>query len=391
MSWSIQCENGCVPAEAIFNPCCAASFASSVRRLTTCCRASRASLQISVASSTIDWCNSGLTRFSKTNLPSARICWMCERRSRVSGSIIWNSSSIPRVKTWSLLAMVLDFLNHFCRRRNVFVYNKESGLAAAGSHVDNWRIRQPHHRAADLPGKQKWIGINEHRLKFPIGLAKDWKLFRGEIDGLLNHIIGRKRRCDCLFPRALVQLRSKVNPVSAVVVVRLEHQSCSMLANKIDQHDAVAVVRRSPIRHSSRPRNGTRNGCALFGGEPTRVAFVGQQLEAGLLMHDFASERIYQTNMMIRVGAHQRMRFIVLREEFVNNYAFVDEIDFKIATAQAPAIVFQLIRRTDNRAHTARREMIFQQDELSCCRQIFPIHDRDVWDAVAIPFAVNRQ
>jgi hypothetical protein len=36
---------------------------------------------------------------------------------------------------------------------------------------------------------------------------------------------------------------------------------------------------------------------------------------------------------MIRVGAHQGMRFIVPGEEFVNNHAFVDEVDFKIPTA----------------------------------------------------------
>ena len=35
----------------------------------------------------------------KMILPSARICWMCDRSSRVSGSIICNSSSMPSVKT----------------------------------------------------------------------------------------------------------------------------------------------------------------------------------------------------------------------------------------------------------------------------------------------------
>jgi len=53
-------------------------------------------------------------------------------------------------------------------------------------------------------------------------------------------------------------------------------------------------------------------------------------------MHDFEAERIYQTNMTIRLGAHQGMRFITMGKKFVNNYPFVDEIDFKIATAQPP-------------------------------------------------------
>ena len=57
-------------------------------------------------------------------------------------------------------------------------------------------------------------------------------------------------------------------------------------------------------------------------------------------MHYFAPERIYETNMMIHAGAHQRMRFIIPAEEFVNDYSFVDEIDFKITAAQPAAIVF---------------------------------------------------
>src|SRR5262249_13419047 len=56
-----------------------------------------------------------------------------------------------------------------------------------------------------------------------------------------------------------------------------------------------------------------------------------------------------------------------------------------------PAIIFQFVRRTDDRADAASREMISQQNEFIRCRQIFPIHDRDVWHAVAVPFAVNRQ
>lgn len=34
-----------------------------------------------------------------------------------------------------------------------FIYKKEPGLATAGCHVNNWRIRQSYHRAARLPRK----------------------------------------------------------------------------------------------------------------------------------------------------------------------------------------------------------------------------------------------
>ena len=37
----------------------------------------------------------------------------------VSGSMIWNSSSMPRVKTCSLVAMLFDFVDHFLRLPHV--------------------------------------------------------------------------------------------------------------------------------------------------------------------------------------------------------------------------------------------------------------------------------
>src|SRR4029450_2673318 len=102
--------------------------------------------------------------------------------------------------------------------------NKKPCPPPAGTHVDNWRIRQPHHGAADLPAKQKWIGIDEHRLKFPLGLIENWKLLWEQIDGFLNNVIGQKRSRDGVVPLAFVQLRSKIKPASAVVVVWLKHK-----------------------------------------------------------------------------------------------------------------------------------------------------------------------
>ena len=55
-------------------------------------------LQMPVPISMTDWCISGLTRSFRSSLPSSRISWTWERSSRVSGSMIWNSSSTPSVK-----------------------------------------------------------------------------------------------------------------------------------------------------------------------------------------------------------------------------------------------------------------------------------------------------
>ena len=61
-------------------------------------RASFMLRQTPVPTSTTDWCISALMRSSSCRLPLAMIsALMCERRSNVTGSMVWYSSSIPIV------------------------------------------------------------------------------------------------------------------------------------------------------------------------------------------------------------------------------------------------------------------------------------------------------
>ncbi len=67
------------------------SFRSSAASLTV--------LQTPVPTSMTDWCISAFTRSWSWRLPFSRISIpMCDRRSYVTGSIVWYSSSMPSVK-----------------------------------------------------------------------------------------------------------------------------------------------------------------------------------------------------------------------------------------------------------------------------------------------------
>ena len=69
------------------------------RRSTTSSRASAIVRQMPVPTSITDWCISALTFSLRRSLPCAiSSVLMCERRSSVSGSIVWYSSSMPSVK-----------------------------------------------------------------------------------------------------------------------------------------------------------------------------------------------------------------------------------------------------------------------------------------------------
>src|ERR1700685_737522 len=62
------------------------------------------SLQMPVPPSTTDWCISAFTASLSSILPLEMISEsMCDRRSRVSGSMVWYSSSIPIVRLGLIL------------------------------------------------------------------------------------------------------------------------------------------------------------------------------------------------------------------------------------------------------------------------------------------------
>jgi hypothetical protein len=89
-----------------------------------------------------------------------------------------------------LLLRFLEPSNEAVSGRCDYCKTKEACLPAAGRDVDDWRRGETNHPAADFAAKERWIGIDTHRLKVPIGLVKDWKVLRRQIDSFLNDVIG---------------------------------------------------------------------------------------------------------------------------------------------------------------------------------------------------------
>src|ERR1019366_3584558 len=115
-----QSENGWVPAAASNMPCSLARVIISRRRDWMFVRSSLMCLQTRVPTSITDWCISGLTASCSASLALGRISdAMCERRWRVSGSIVGYSSSMPMLRLgrsiWLFLGRSLGRL--FGRRR----------------------------------------------------------------------------------------------------------------------------------------------------------------------------------------------------------------------------------------------------------------------------------
>src|SRR5215207_8139361 len=81
-----------------------ASHETMERRRVMSARASAMLAQTPVPTSTCDWIISGLTCSPRSIRPCSRIWTMCDFSSRVCGSTIWNSSSMPRVNFSGVIA-----------------------------------------------------------------------------------------------------------------------------------------------------------------------------------------------------------------------------------------------------------------------------------------------
>jgi hypothetical protein len=90
---------------------------------------------------------------------------------------------------------------------------------------------------------------------------------------------------------------------------------------------------------------------------------VSEHLKCRFIVHDFASEWIHETNVVVHVCADEWMRIVVAGEEFVDEYSFVNKIDAEDAASQIAGPVFEIVWRTDDGGNTMRGEMILQENE----------------------------
>ena len=87
------------------------------------------------------------------------------------------------------------------------------------------------------------------------------------------------------------------------------------------------------------------------------------------------------------------VRIVIAREEFVDDYPFINEIDAKRAASKLPLLILEIFRRTYDGGNVVRvrAEMLLQKDELTRRRQVLPIEDCDIWHTVAAPFVISTQ
>src|SRR6266699_4212006 len=164
-----------------------------------------------------------------------------------------------------------------------------------------------------------------------------------------------------MVPRALIRSRAERNAMSPVIVVWFENKKRAILIYEFEQIDRASLPCRLPIGDTSSPRYRLTKRFLFALRKPILMHIVGEHLKRRLLVHDFASERIHETNVVVHVCAGEWMRIVVAGEEFVDEYSFVNKIYAEAAAAsQLAALIFEVVWRTDDGGNTMLREMIPQ-------------------------------
>src|SRR5207249_5594430 len=182
-----------------------------------------------------------------------------------------------------------------------------------------------------------------------------------------------------------------MNAMPAVIIVRFENKHRSIPSDELEEINLFSFARGLSIGNTPRPGYRTTYRFLFASSEPTLTFLVREHLKHRFLVHDFASERIHETNVVVHICADERVRIVIAREEFVNDHPLVNEIDAKRAAPQLPLLILEVVRRTYDSGNAVRAEMLLQKNELTRRRQVLPIQDRNVRHAGGAPFAVSTQ
>jgi hypothetical protein len=130
--------------------------------------------------------------------------------------------------------------------------------------------------------------------------------------------------------------------------------------DEFEQIDRASLACRLPVGETSSPRHRVTKRFLFAVRKPILMLVVSEHLKYRFFVHDFASEWIHETNVVVQVCADEWMRIVVAGEEFVDDYSFVNKIHTEAAASQLAAPVFEIVWRTDDGGNTMLREMIPQ-------------------------------
>src|ERR1700674_3348156 len=246
MAWSSHLENGCVPAEATPMPCRFARAMISLRSSVTSLRTSATLAQMPVPTSITDWCISGLTRSFKRSFPSSSISWTCERSSRVSGSMIWNSSSTPRVKAGRSRISALALRSTRSRRGRAPARRSVSGRdrsKGAGLFARRCRLRRFGRFLRRRPQLQGGRGLRPARDQIqPPGTRRRLRALMDPLDQPLRGMLKHPLEILC-SDGGDVRVRSGIQEVDRVghAIPDGELEGVEVVSQGVDELQAIAA------------------------------------------------------------------------------------------------------------------------------------------------------
>ena len=228
---------------------------------------------------------------------------MYDLSSRVSGSMIWYSSSMPSVRDGA-------FMSSLAESYRGSDHEGRHGRAAAGGDVEQRRGREARQAAVHVTRRGRRTGRCRAcgrristRPSTSSGTAPSGARCAPARCTARSSAV-RDRR----LPGRVVDLPAEHDALAAVVVVRLEHE---LLAVRSDERQQVDLGSPSKtVRRSSTTR--VHGMCAAIAARSSAlnsagVALVAQHREARLLVQHLAAERVHHAHRAVPHGPHHRV------------------------------------------------------------------------------------
>src|SRR5205085_7203448 len=175
------------------------------------------------------------------------------------------------------------------------------------------------------------------------------------------------------------RLPADEDAVSAIIVVRLEHEVVARGANEFEQVYLSPGVRRAPGFDAPRPGNMPSDGLALGFSEAVLVALVCEHAEEHLLVNVLGAERVDEDGSLLFVRINEVAALVFLFEQLGGQHAPVNQVDAKVFVIET-AFAQANIARVGNRCAVAvLLEIRFEHLELALRRQAFVVDDADLW------------
>jgi hypothetical protein len=156
---------------------------------------------------------------------------------------------------------------------------------------------------------------------------------------------------DGFVPIVLAGFPAEGDAGAAIFVAGFEHEIRTIFAHEIEQLDVFAVMRGAGILDYTRPGDVVANDLAFAVRKQSAVAFVCEYGEKRFHVGNLAAEGVSDADGIGGVSSYEGFALFGTRDDIVNEYASVDEIDVSPVGGERLSVEDEVARVGEHNGH----------------------------------------